>query len=504
VTFGALNYTILAVYMAVMAGVGLLFAGRQKTTESYFLAGRNMPWLVVAMSMFASLTSAITYMSVPGTAYKQNVSLILSAMMSPVVAPVLIVTFYPFYRLLRVTTSYEYILSRYGPRARLMVSTLFVLLRLGWLGTVIYAPALALMTVTGIDLYVAILFMGVLATAYTVLGGLSAVLWTDVLQFVILVGGAIWVAVSLTVAVPGGARAIVDLARRTDHMHVMDWQFDLYQMTGIIVAISYFLQLLHDYGADQVTVQRLLAVKTFRGMAKATLFNGFADLIIMSLLLYVGIGIFAYFHSFPAELAEGLKSDQMLPYYIMHALPNGVSGLVITGIFAAAMSSMDSGINSVGTVLINDFVRPLRKQPRSDEEDVRLARYLTLGLGVLATLVALLLSNIALGEQILKASSFFLGMFGAPILALFVLGMFTRRANFPGWFVSVVVAVPAALWLHHGTEVHWIYYFPFGFTISSVIAYPASVVLAKTFGLSLAEKRFTIWGRGQLASREDP
>jgi len=443
-------------------------------------------------------------MGVPGTAYAENIALLVQAMLSPIVAPVLIVTFYPFYRLLRVTTSYEYILSRYGRGARFTVSTLFVLLRLGWLGTVIYAPALALTTVTGIDLYLAITFMGLLATAYTALGGLSAVLWTDVLQFVILVGGAIWVAVSLTVAVPGGAREILDLAQKTDHMHVLSWQFDLYQMTGIIVAISYFLQLLHDYGADQVTVQRLFAVKTFRGMAKATIFNGFADLIIISLLLYVGIGLFAYFHTFPAELGDGLKSDQMLPYYIMHALPNGVSGLVITGIFAAAMSSMDSGINSVGTVLMNDFIRPVRKQPRSDQQDVLLARYLTLGLGVVATLVAFLISKIELGERILKASSSFLGMFGAPILALFVLGIFTRRANFQGWLVSVLVAIPATLWLQNATEVHFIYYFPFGFTISLLIAYPASVALGMLLDSPLGEKRFTIWGRGQLVSAADP
>jgi SSS family transporter len=498
VAFGALNYTVFAVYMGSLVVIGLLLAGKQKTTESYFLAGRKMPWLVVGMSMFASLTSAITYMGVPGTAYKENVALLVQAVMSPIVAPVLIVTFYPFYRLLRVTTSYEYILSRYGSGARLMVSTLFVLLRLGWLGTVIYAPALALTTVTGIDLYLAITCMGLLATSYTVLGGLSAVLWTDVFQFVILVGGAIWVAVSLTIAVPGGASGIVDLAQKTDHMHVLSWQFDLYQMTGIIVGISYFLQLLHDYGADQVTVQRLLAVRTFRGMARATIFNGFADLIIMSLLLYIGVGLFAYFHTFPGELAEGLRSDQMLPYYIMHALPNGISGLVITGIFAAAMSSMDSGINSIGTVLINDFIRPLRRLARDDKKDVRLARYLTLGLGGAATLVAVLLSKIPLGEQILKASSSFLGMFGAPILALFVLGMFTRRANFPGWLVSVLAAIPATICLQLYTEVHFIYYFPFSFVISFVVAYVSSVILGKQLGLSLGEQRFTIWGRGEL------
>ena len=135
--FGVLNYIVLFAYLGTMMGVGALFAGSQKTTEDYFLAGRRMPWLVVGMSMFASVTSAISYMGIPGTAYKENLSLLVVAFLSPLVAPFLIFVFYPFYRLLNVTTSYEYVLRRYGQPARLTVSGLFVLGRLGWLGTVI-------------------------------------------------------------------------------------------------------------------------------------------------------------------------------------------------------------------------------------------------------------------------------------------------------------------------------------------------------------------------------
>ncbi len=387
--FGTLNYVVLFTYLSVMVGVGALFSGKQKTTEEYFLAGRRMPWLVVGMSMFASITSAISYMGIPGTAYRENISLLMMAFLAPIVAPILIFVFYPFYRVLNVTTSYEYVLQRYGQPARLTVSGLFVLARLGWLGAVIYAPSLALSIVTGMPLWLAILLMGILATTYTALGGLSAVLWTDLAQFLILVGGALGVALSLTASVPGGLASIWQIAQTADHVRVIDWQLSLTEMTGIAVVISYFFQLMHDYGTDQVTVQRLLSVKTFRGMAKATIFNAMAELFIVSLLLYVGLGLFAYFQTFPSELAAGITGDRVLPYYIMHALPQGVSGLLITGIFAAAMSSVDSGINSVATVSINDFVRPLRSRPRSEQHDVKLARFLTLLLGSFATVVAL-------------------------------------------------------------------------------------------------------------------
>ena len=492
-TFGALNYTILGVYLAVMFGIGLWFSRRQATTEDFFLAGRRMPWLVVAMSMFASLTSAISYMGIPGTAYKENIALLGLAFMSPLAAPFIILIFYPFYRRLQVTTSYEYLERRYDPRARFVVSGLFLAARLGWLGTVIYAPALALSVVTGVDLTLAILLMGLLATAYTALGGLSAVLWTDVIQFIVLVGGAIWVAIALVTSIPGGVSTIYETAAQTDHLHVLDWKVSLYEMTGVVVAVSYFLQFMQDYGTDQVTVQRMLAVKTFRGMAKAALLNSAFDLVIVPLLLFVGLGLFAYFHIFSDRLADGIASDRVLPYFIMHGLPNGVSGLLITAIFAAAMSSMDSGINSLSTVIVNDFVKPLRRAAKSEKSDVRLARILTVALGSFATGVAFYASTI---EGILKASSLFLGLFSGPILAAFLLGILTRRANFPGWVAGTLVAIPCTLWLRYGPEVHFVYYFPSCFGISFVIGYLAS----RLIGRSEAERRLTLWGRSDLGT----
>ena len=494
--FGTLNYVVLFTYLSVMVGVGALFSGKQKTTEEYFLAGRRMPWLVVGMSMFASITSAISYMGIPGTAYREKISLLMMAFLAPIVAPILIFVFYPFYRVLNVTTSYEYVLQRYGQPARLTVSGLFVLARLGWLGAVIYAPSLALSIVTGIPLWLAILLMGILATTYTALGGLSAVLWTDLAQFLILVGGALGVALSLTASVPGGLASIWEIAQTADHVRVIDLQLSLTEMTGIAVVISYFFQLMHDYGTDQVTVQRLLSVKTFRGMAKATIFNAMAELFIVSLLLYVGLGLFAYFQTFPSELAAGITGDRVLPYYIMHALPQGVSGLLITGIFAAAMSSVDSGINSVATVSINDFVRPLRSKPRSEQHDVKLARFLTLLLGSFATVVAFYVSGVG---QILKASSAFLGLFGGPILALFLLGMLTRRVNFRGWLIGLVVAVPTTFWLQRGTDLHFVYYFPVCFGLCAGVGYVASLFLGTTRGGPLGRPELTVWGRPRLS-----
>ncbi len=484
--FSPLNYAILLIYLGAMIAVGLRFARRQHTTEDFFLAGRRMPWLVVAMSMYASLTSAITFMALPATAYEENVSFLVVSLVSPLVAPVLILLFYPFYVRLRVTTSYEYIFRRFGRAARHSVSALFVLARLGWLGTVIYAPSLALSVVTGIPLAFCLLGMGLLSTAYTTLGGLAADIWTDVIQFVIMIGGIGWLLATLLQRVPGGAAGILRLAADTGRLHVVDWEFNLHAMSGAVVGLTYFFQLLQDYGADQTTVQRMMAVPTLRGVGKALVFNAAVDFVIIAALLFIGLGLFAYHQAFPERLPDGLARDQLLPHYVIHALPDGVSGLLITALFAAAMSSMDSGISCISTVLIHDFIRPMRARPAAPARELRLARALTLALGVLATGVAFYVSSFG---HLIKAYTSLISLFNAPILALFLLGMLTTRARFAPWLAGAGLAVAVNLWVQHRTEIHWIYYFPLSLAVTLLVGYAASALLPGP----RADRDLTVW-----------
>ncbi|VGO22755.1 Sodium/glucose cotransporter [Pontiella sulfatireligans] len=474
VHFGTLNYAVLAVYLLGMIGVGLFFARKQENTEMFFLGGRKLPWLAVAMSMYASLTSAVTYLGLPGSAYSENISLIIVCIMSPIVAPFILLLFYPLYHRLQVTTSYEYIEQRFGPRARRGVAGLFVLARLGWLGAVVYAPAMAMAVVTGIPLWGCICMMGLLATAYTALGGIAAVVWTDAIQFVILIGGAVWVAVSLTNGVDGGAGAIIQLAGETGRLHIADWKINLFAMSGPVVAFSFFFQLMQDYGTDQVTVQRLMATGSLKKTVKAVAFNACTDFFIIALLLFIGLGLFAFFQD--ATLPESITPDKMMPFYIIHHLPAGVSGLLITAVFAAAMSSMDSGLNSIATVLINDFKITAHG---SRLTDVALARIFTIAIGLFATGVAFYVSTIG---SILKAFFSFMGMFGAPVLALFLLGVLTRRGNFAGWTVGLGASIVASLWIQKGTEIHEIYYFPFSF----LVAFGTALLASRFFKTELA------------------
>ena len=452
-TFGPLNTAILALYLAAMLGIGLFFSRKQEDAEMFFLGGRKLPWLAVAMSMYASLTSAVTYLVIPGTAYSSNIALILVCIVSPLVAPFILLLFYPLYHRLGITTSYEYIEKRFGQAAHLCVAGLFILARLGWLGTVIYAPALAMSIATGIPLWSCICTMGVLATAYTALGGLAAVVWTDAVQFAILIGGAIWMAVSLAHGVEGGVGHILETARETGRLHIADWKPNLFALTGPAVAISYFLQLMQDYGTDQVSVQRLMATGSLRKTVKSVAFNACTDFLVIGLLLFIGLGLFAFFQY--TELPEGIVGEKVMPYYIIHYLPQGISGLVITAVFAAAMSSMDSGINSIATVVIKDFMK-------HSGNEVRLARILTVALGIVATGVAFYVSSIG---NILKAFLTFMGIFSAPVLVLFLLGTLSRRGNFKGWLIGTSASILFSVCLQKFTTVHEIHYIPFSFAV---------------------------------------
>lgn len=469
--FGTIDYAILLIYLAAMVWIGFLFAGKQKTAEDFFLAGRKMPWLAVAMSMYASLTSAVTYMGLPGLAYRSNVTLLAVAVVSPLLAPILILVFYPVYRKLGITTSYEYIGIRFGEAARKTAAALFLLARLGWMATVIYAPALALSIATGLPLVFSILTMGLLATLYTVMGGLAAVLWTDVVQFITLIGGAVVAALFLIHFSPDGAAGIIAFARDNNHLQ-LDGSISLWRMTLTGVAISFFFQMMQDYGTDQVTVQRLLSTKTKGGMAKAILFNAGTDFCIVSLLLFIGLGLFAYYSNNPAALPEAISGDKIFPYFIAHVLPTGVSGLLIAAIFAAAMSSMDSGINSMATVVVTDFIG-------GGEHVVRRARIVTALLGVLATALSVYLFFMSSAKGIIETFATFMGLFSAPVLALFLLGLLTKRGSFAAWIPAALVSIGATFWMQ-STEIAWIWYFPTGFAISFIASWLLSMLLNRS------------------------
>ena len=496
-SFGTLNYLVLGAYFVVVVGLALALSGRQENTSTYFLASRRMPWLAVSLSVVASLLSALTYLGVPAVAYRENAALLLGLPAILMAAPLVIWLFFPVYRRLKLTSIYEYVDSRFGRRARYAASFFSILQILGWMGIALYAPALALSTVSGLNLWTAIVVMGLVATAYTTLGGLAAVIWTDVVQFLVLAFGAVVMSFSLVERVPGGIDRILEMASVHDKLPLLELSFSFTELNGVGVVLAYFVVAFGQYGTSQVPVQRLLSINSFWGMAKALILEHVLEIMILVLLFFVGLGIFAYFSLFPERLADGISGDRILPFYIIHALPAGLSGLIIAAIFAAAMSTVDSGIHSMSTLILVDFIQPLRKKAMEVRRSLQLARRLTIGLGLSATVSGLLASST---EGIMEAIAMVGGYVAGPVTSLFLLGVLTRRGHFCGWLISAcLITIPLQVYIQNFTNTHWVFFGPLATVICLLVSYPLSLILAVILRLEPAPREYTIWRRSQRA-----
>ncbi|MCX7819442.1 MAG: hypothetical protein N2652_09600 [Kiritimatiellae bacterium] len=454
------HWGAVAGYLLLLLAIGLRLAGRQRDTHEFFLAGRRLAWPAVAMSMYASVTSAVTFMGVPALGATGDLAFVMVGPVSLLVAPWLALRWYPLYCEAGVTTTYEFLERRLGRSARRGAAAMFLAARVGWLGLVVYAPALAVASAAGIPLWWAVAGMGAIATAYTAMGGLAAVVWTDVVQFLVMVGGLVWVAAAVAARLPGGLATLAGEFARALPLSVADWRPDPVRLNALAVVLTYPWLLLHEYGADQVTAQRLLAVPEARGVRRAIFWNAVADTVLVTLLLAVGVGL----GRLPWPGAETVPADARLAAFAVRALPPLAGGVLLAAIFAAAMSSMDSGLNSVVTVLIHDFLRPHWRC--SELQWLRIARAATIGLGLCATAAALAVGRLG---GLVRAYLTFTGLFGGPLLALFIHAMSRRAISVGWWGASAIVSVALGVAFRAGRVCNEIYLFPLGLAVCWIV-----------------------------------
>lgn len=473
VRFGALNYFVLAIYFLILIGMGLYFARGEKTESDYFLARRRIPWWAAGLSIFGTQLSAITFMAIPAKAYATDWVYILGQATIVLIAPVVVYWYLPFFRRLGVTTAYEYLEKRFNLAVRLFGSLTFILLQLGRMGVVIFLPALALSAVTGLNIYSAILLMGLLSTFYTALGGMEAVIWSDVLQVVVLLGGALLSLIIITGSLEGGAIGLVSTAAALGKFHTFTWSWDHTTTTVWVVVLGYLLGNLVPYTADQTVVQRYLTTANER-LAARSIFTNAALTIPAGLIFFsLGTALFMFYRDNPQSLEPVLQTDAIFPLFIVQQLPAGIAGLLIAGIFAAAMSSLDSSMNSVAAAIVHDFHRRLSPESTS-ENRLRLARRLTIGLGVLATTIGLLMATIEI-ESLFDLFLELLGLFGGSLAGLFALGIFTRRANGVGALAGAITSAIVLYLVSAFTQVHFFLYAGIGIATCCAVGYLMSL-----------------------------
>ncbi len=474
-SFGALNYIIVVLYFSALVAVGFYFMRREKGTEDFFLGGRRVPWWAIGLSIFGTQLSAITFLSIPAQAYATDWVYIYANVGIVLITPYVVWGVLPHYRKANLTTAYEYLEARFNLGARIYGASVFLLFQAGRMGIVLFLPALALQAATGIDVTYCILAMGLLSTLYTVLGGIEAVIWTDVAQVVVLSAGVLISLGVIVFSLEGGVGEMWLVAWEAEKFHMNNWTWDPTEAALWLCVIGNVFAVAYPYTADQTMVQRYLAAASEKGAKRAIWTNALMSIPATFLFFLVGTALFAYFKTSPALLDPSLQNDGVFPLFIASQLPPGISGLVIAAIFAAAMSSLDSSLNSISTVVVNDFYRRFRS-PFSDAHGLRAARVLTVIFGVIGTGAALLMADLdiqSLFDQYLRI----LGLTGGGLAGLLALGMFTRRGNAPGALTGAVASALVVYFISTETDAHPFLYGMTGFLSSFAIGYLASLAM---------------------------
>ena len=622
-TLSVVDYGVIGLYMAAMVGLGVYFSGSQTNTAEFFLGSRSFSWFPLGMSLMATLISALTYTGLPGQSYYVGLKVLLMPLSVWIALPIIVFYVLPIYRGLGLYSVYEYLELRFDSRTRLAGSLLFVVWRLLWLGGVIYAPCKALLIATGwnISEWPLLLVLGLITTFYTFLGGMKAVIWTDVIQGMAMLGGAAVVIVGVWLQLPGGAVRVAEVAEGLGRAQPFDFRFSWTEPWSLWGALPHWvLAMLSFYVADQITAQRFLSAKSTAAAQQSYALNCLVLTLLMPGLMYIGLCLLAFYHDRPADLRPewvanidnvsrtSIKDDagrdliawnnrahaitpenihelvrqqrlmrpnhktpfesaddllveettrggstrlrvdveqllmrrpnqgsqrgevvlhrraaeEMLPRFIATQLPWGAAGIILAALLAASMSSIDSGLNSICTLFVMDFHRrygwgkawlAAKLKKRSDdlneEDELRLAQPLTLVIGIGATLFSLLIAQIGDIFEIMVAV---VNTFGAPLLAIFLLGIFTRRCTAPAALVALLAGTLFTMFVMalnrfeflaslrpQGIKIDAIWTVTFGTLFTLVLGYALSFFLGRR--KSNVELRGLVAGCGKLGVR---
>ena len=360
--FGAVNFSVLTIYLLAMVGVGVYFARKNKNTDDYFRGGQKIAWWAAGCSIFATMLSSITYMAIPSKAFAQDMVYMLGNFMIPVVAPVAVFLALPFYRRIDATSAYEYLEKRFNRPVRLFASASFTLFHVFRMGIVMSLAALALATVTPLSPVQCVLLMGVLSILYCTMGGVEAVVWTDTLQTFVLLGGAI-VCLGVTIVGSGvGVGGFFSTALADGKFHMANLHFDATSASLAlwVVVIGGIGQNLSSYTADQAVVQRYMTTPDTRRAANSIWTAAILSVPASLLFFSLGAALYVFYKANPQKLDPTYLTDQILPLFIANEVPIGIAGLIVAGIFAAAQSTISTSMNSTATTVCERFPAPLQ------------------------------------------------------------------------------------------------------------------------------------------------
>ena len=433
-----IDYLIIIVSLVVSLGVGVKFAGKQSSTSNYFAAGGNVPAWAIGMSIFATLISSITFLAYPGAGFGGNWVLLVQGMMVPIVVLLGIGFVVPLYRNVIGLSAYEYFEKRFGYLARVYGSLGFILAHFSKMGSVFFLLALAVSSMTGIDTYTVIVVLGIAIIILTLLGGMEAVIWLDVIQgFLLIFGGLISLAIIVS-QIDGGFGTIFAVAAAENKMSLGSTEWDFVNLTFWVMAINGVFYTIQKYGTDQTIVQRYLTARSDKDAIKASITGVIMVVPVWAMFMFIGTALYAFYQG-QAVLPDGMRADAVFPHFILTELPIGVIGIIISALMAAAISSLDSDLNCLSAVGVDDFYKKI-KPNSTDAQQLRVGKILVVLSGIGAIIVASI--YVSAGSKGVLGTVFALyAIFSGGIAGMFLLGVFVPRANKQGLYVGLAVCI---------------------------------------------------------------
>ncbi|QDV49953.1 sodium:solute symporter family transporter [Gimesia fumaroli] len=538
-----LDYGVILAYLLVSIGLGIYF-GRNQSRKEFFAAGNSMGWLPVGLSVMATLFSANSFVMYPSIAYGSGLRISLFLIAVSLMAPLVLWVFIPVYARLNCQTAYEYLERRYHVSVRSLASGLFIFLRIGWMASATYAASIVLANVMQVPQLTVIIVLGVVSIFYTMLGGLRAVMWTDVIQFFIFTLTIILTLGLILAQTDDGVSGVISTYFEGRSNLLVDFSPSLTLEYGSwAVLIGLFLEALSAFGADQVAVQRYIAARSEKTSQVGFMINVIGMWTVVPGLLAIGVGLYSHYHQFPEQMvsvlatelngelpdwradaagngmtvphfyesypeyvAEDIQAlklqDQALPQYVRLHFPPGVVGLFLVALMAAVMSSIDSGIHSVTTALMVDFRDRhfLHLKPDDNKMEVLQDRALVVLIGVLSIVLACNVGEMgdvfAIGKKVTAG-------FGGPLLAVFILALFFKNSTTAGVLVGTLSgAVITIALMYISSDWFSVWFWPIGFGLTMVIGVLVSLLTVSS-GKTSADHPLTYWNVVQSQNKND-
>lgn len=493
-TFGTLNWTILIVFVCGNLLLGYFLSKRINTAEQFYLGNRTTPWWAIGISVIATYVSALSFLGGPSWAYEDGFSVIALHANYPIVIFVVITLFLPFFYNSGVASIYDYQEKRFGPRARALISTIWLLSQTMTSAAILYATSLVLEFITGIDVVHAIVIVTIIALIYTALGGITAVIWTDVAQAGILLVGALIILFALVQQMPESIGTTLSSLSAQGKLDPLDFDFDFTRATtawsGIIAMTLFHITV---YGTNQMMVQRTLASKSIGDAKKSYLMMGFAAFFIYFLFIFLGVLFYSYYQGVEFENSNTI----ILQFAADYGLP-GLMGLIAAAVMAASMSSLDSAFNSMSTVLTIDFYQKYFRKDAPEAHYLKATRWFTVAIALVVIVPAIMLTGST--GSILQVLSNIGAWFVGAQLGMFAVGFFSKQATEKGVLVGTAVGFVMVWYVATFTDVAWPWYCAIGAITNIVITIIASVLID---GVKKDYSPYTIRGQIKLFRDEN-